>query len=257
MADAVARADEAAFARVLADAPLIVPQAPAEGVSQSAGEPAWAPLTKWVAGAPSILVFTSVAGLGSSMLVGSYEETDYAQLRARWAGPTTWLLVNPGSPIEVRLSVSTIDRALRDESPLLPGWPPASQPADPTSTDQVEQILHDPEYEAGHEEYLDALCGSRAIVPVWRPVDHPEELLEPDFPWHVTGGPQTPTIEVFTAEETFAANHRDRWGVRAPFLMLMLAWPRGHALSVNPGGPVKMFWPADQVPLLQRRAIAD
>ena len=255
MADAVARGDEEAYLHALASARLIVPQVLAEGVVQQEGAEVWQPLTRSVAGQIALVVFTSLAGLGSSMLVGSYEEVTYPQLRERWAGPATWLLVNPGSPIEGRLPVAAVDRALRGEAAptVAPATTPVSGVAEPTI--DVDRILNDPEHEVSREEYLEALCESRVILLTRRPVESPEALLEPDFPWHVTGPPQAPVIEAFTSEAAFSAAYPGRSGVETPFLMLMLAWPDGHSLLVNPEGPVRMAWPADQIHLLARRAV--
>jgi hypothetical protein len=36
----------------------------------------------------------------------------------------------------------------------------------------------------------------------------------------------------------------------------MLAWPGGHALSVNPGGRVRMVCAADEVAVIQQQAVA-
>ena len=252
MADAVARGDMAAYVHALALATLILPRVLAEGVAQHEGRETWQPLTRPVDGRTAIVVFTSLAGMGSSVFVGSYEEISYADLRAQWAGPATLLLVNPGSPIEGRLSVATIDRILAGDTPTPVADAEAAEARPPEST--MDAILHDPEYEASRDEYIAALCEARVIVPTQRQTA-PESVLEPDFPGHDTGAAQSPTIEVFTSREAFAAAYPDSWSVEIPFLLLMLAWPQGHALSVNPGTPVRMYWPADHVHLLARRAV--
>ena len=118
----------------------------------------------------------------------------------------------------------------------------------------LDRVLNDPEYLADPDEYLEALLDAMVIVPTAREVDYPDEVLTPNFPWRVAGEADPPTIDVFTSPEVFADTYPASPSVRMPFLLLMISWPEGHALSVNPGGPVRMSWPAHKIHELQRLA---
>lgn len=251
MADAVERGDSTEFFRIFVAAELHLPQVPEEGVVLREGAEQWAPLTRQLGGTTAVPVFTSVEGMGSAVFVGSYAVTSYPELRDRWVQPGWWLAINPGLPIESHVPVAAVDRLASGELGLVDGQlVPAGAATDP------DLVLPDPEHETSLEEYLETLLDSTVVLPAARAVDYPDELLTPGFPWRPAGPADAPTIEVFTTVDGCDAAYPGLPRVRMPFLMLMIAWPDGHALSVNPGGPVRMVWPADQIRLLQQRAIA-
>lgn len=275
---AAARGDGDEFLRVFAAAELYLPQVPKEGVVIRAQE--WRPLTRQVAGRVSVPVFTSLAAMGAVVFAGSYAVTRYDELADHGVSPDWWLDINPGTPIEAHLPAAAVGQVVRGtlsvvEDRLFPSEDDADDVAYPVDEPLVDdlygpivpdRVLHDPAFMATHDETDEALLGSTVVVPTTREVvDLPGELSRPGFPWRragpssaATADPATadrPTIEAFTTDDRFVSAYPESPGVRVPFPVLMAAWPEGHALFVNPGSPVSMVYPADQVPVLRRRAI--
>jgi len=260
MSQAVAEGDSTAFLHSFVSAELYLPQVPRQGVVLREGAEQWVPLTQQAGGFPAIPVFTSLSGMGSKVVAGRYEVTSFAEVRDRWAQPDWWVAINPGLPIDAHLPFDAVDKLISGELVVVDGQlvrpdevtrgeesPPGADP---------DRVLNDPDYPSTRDEYLDALLDATVIVPTGREVDYPDELMEPDFPWLRSGTADAPTIEVFTSAEGCAQAYPGRPTARMPFLLLMLAWPSGHALSVNPGGRVQMVCPAEEVPILQRQAAA-
>lgn len=135
--------------------------------------------------------------------------------------------------------------------------PPDGPKPEPEPVADPDRVLHDPTYPAGRDEYHDALLEATVVVPTAREVDTPEAVLDPDSPWLRASWREVPAIEAFTDADEFARSHPGQPSVTMPFLLLMLAWPAGHALSINPGGRVRMECTLEEVSVLQRRAVAN
>jgi hypothetical protein len=265
MSQAVADGDSTEFLRRFVSAELYLPQVPREGVVLREGAEEWVPLIRHVGGFPAIPVFTSLAGMGSAVVVGKYEVTGFAEVRDRWAEPDWWVAINPGLPIDASLPFDAVDRLISGDLVVVDG-----RLVRPDQLDAVEvpgaggaepgydpdRVLNDPSYPGTRDQFLAALLDATVSVPTTRAVDDPDDLLEPDFPWLPSRTGPTPTIEVFTSADECARAYPDRPSVRVPFLLLMIAWPDGHALSVNPAGPVRMVCSADEVSILRQQAIA-
>jgi hypothetical protein len=260
MAQAVADGDSTEYLRSFVAAELYLPQVPKPGVGLREGSGEWVPLIQHVSGFPAIPLFTSLAGMGSAVVVGRYEVTSFAEVRDRWAEPDWWVAINPGLPIDAYLPFDAVDRLISGELVVVDGRLVRPDELDPVGEPPPEvdpdRVLNDPDYPSSRDEYLEALLDATVLVPTTREVDDPEELLEPGFPWLLSRTAETPTIEVFTTAEELGRAYPDRPGVAVPFLLLMLAWPGGHALSVNPGGRVRMVCAADEVAVIQQQAVA-
>ncbi|QSB16807.1 SseB family protein [Natronosporangium hydrolyticum] len=261
MADALEQADDAAYFRAFLAAELYLPQVPDDTATQTEGAEQWLPLTTAVNGQIALPIFTSLAAMGSQVIVGKYEVTTFAELCDRWAQPDWLLEINPGSPIEALATVGLVAAAARREATLIDSGDATQEPdtrQEPESASDHRRALYDPGYERGTQAFETALLDTTVVVPTTRDVDFPDESLQPGFPWRVVEGlTGEPTIEVFTHEAGFRDAHPGTPYARMPFLMLMLGWPDGHGLTVNPDGPVAARWSAHLVPELQRRAVAD
>lgn len=260
MSQAVAEGDSRKFLRTFVSAELYLPQIPKERAGRRDGAEEWVPLVQHVSGFPAIPVFTSLAGMGSAVVVGRYEITSFAEVRDRWAGLDSWVAVNPGLPIDAHLPFDAVDRLISGELVMVEG-----QLVRPDQVDQIEEpqpevdpdrVLNDPDYPSSRDEFLEALLDATVIVPTTHEVDDPDQLLEPDFPWLLSRAAGAPTIDVFTSVDDYARAYPGRPSVTTPFLLLMLAWPSGRALSVNPGGRVRMVCAADEVSTIQQQAVA-
>lgn len=129
MSRAVADGDAAEFFRRLIAAELYLPQVPRDGVVLREGAEEWIPVVQQVSGFPAVAVFTSLAGMGSTMVVARYEVTRFAEVRERWAGPDWWVAVNPGLPIDANLPFDAVDRLAAGELVMVEG---RLVPADPS-----------------------------------------------------------------------------------------------------------------------------
>lgn len=237
---------------------------PREGVILREGAQEWVPLTRQVGDYLVVPVFTSLAGPASAMAVQTYDVTSFAELREQWAGPDLWVAVNLGLPTEACVPFDAVDPLISGEVVLIDGdlvevdeldeLPPMFRAAPERDPDRM---LNDPAYRGSRDEYVEALLDARVIVPTTRAVDDTEVLAGPDSPWLLTESADAPTVEVFTSADEFTRAHPGRTSVSVPFLLLMLTWPSGCALFVNPGGRVRMRCSAEEVRTLRQEALAE
>ena len=251
--DALDNEDERAFFLTFARAELSLPQVPDPDPVSPEDAQAWQPLTRPMAGYTAVPVFTSVESMRSADIETKYATTSYAGLRDLGVSPEWLLAINPGTMIEAYLPMATIDRLLQESEATGEPSAPADEAEDLWEDLGLDpdQILNDPENRASLDVYLEALMEATVIVPTAREADFEAEVLTPEFPWRPARGKDTPTIEIFSSPQEFAAAYPGSPHVRMPFLLLMLSWPEGHALAVNPGGRVRMNWPADRIPELR------
>lgn len=236
MAQAVAAGDRQEYFRLLALAPLYLPQRLSD-VGSGAGQRL---MTGQLFGHTFLFVFTSLEGLASltAAAADGYTETTYAELRRKWPDPLWRLAVNVGSPIDAYLPVESVPAAALGEVTV------------PTVAEVVAESATDEE-NVDVDAYLRSLLDSVVLVPVTREVPHPNAILEPNFPWLVTGAPQAPVIEIFTAEELLAQAHPGPVpSVPVALPVVLSMWPPDHDLALDPGTPQRLDLPADQVAAL-------
>ena len=174
-----------------------------------------------------------------SRLADAYTVTSYQELREKWPVPEWRLAVNPGFPIDAYSSIESVAAAAAGEEPvptaaelIVDGI--AEDPQRPVALDPHE-LLTEAAERADVDGYVDALLDADVVVPTTREVTDPEDLTGPEAPWYRAG-------------PTGAAGDRGvhlGGGVRAgpprpprvivPFVALLMMWPEGHGLSVNPG----------------------
>jgi hypothetical protein len=250
LATALARDDRAGFFQVVADADLYLPQR--SGSDATGQEQDF--VTVALFGQTVLPVFTSIEGLAAAMagLADAYTVTSYPELCDKWPVPQWRLAVNPGSPIDAYLPVEAVEAAARGELVVPTAGEAivdAAAEADPAARAAAldpHQALVEAASQADPDGYVDALLDCVVVVPTAREVSDPQPP-GPDFPWRPAGPAEDPAIEVFTSAEAFTAAYPEQPGVTMPFVILLTAWPDGHALAVNPGGPAGLVVPADQV----------
>ncbi|HEU4422588.1 MAG TPA: SseB family protein, partial [Pilimelia sp.] len=164
-----------------------------------------------------------------------YTVTTCAELRRKWPDPRWRLAVNAGSPIDAYLPIDAVEAAAVGDVAI------------PTAAEVAA------EGEGGLEVdgYVRSLLDAVVLVPTTRAVDDPNEILDPGFPWLVTGSPQEPVIELFTAEELLTRAYPGPVPSIAAALPVVLSmWPQGHDLSLDPRTPQQLDLPADHVQML-------
>ncbi|HET6215140.1 MAG TPA: SseB family protein [Micromonosporaceae bacterium] len=245
--NALAAGDRRGYFRILRTVPLYLPLLASEGDDPGAQRF----VTARLFGITFLPVFTSVEGMSGYVgdAADAYTVTGYAELRDKWPVADWRLAVAPGSPLEAYLPVESVEAAAVGELEI----PTAAQALGAASTagsapraSDVDSALTGAAAGGDARGYLDTLLGAQVFVPTAEPVDGPERLLEPDFPFAVAGTAQAPAIEVFTSIAPIGA----RPAVEVPFIALLTVWPDRHALLVNPGTPHSIELPADEVPLL-------
>lgn len=198
-------------------------------------------------------VFTSLEGLlqAARGVANGYLQTSYPELREKWPAPQWQLAINPGLPIDAYLPVGAVAEAAQGALVV----PTAAEVVvdgiaeDPQRSAALDphELLSEAAKRADVDGYLDALLDASVLVPTTHEVDDPVQALEQGAPWFRGGPSEQPVIEVFTSEEVFQRAHPERPSMVLPFLMLLLAWPKGHGLSINPGDPSSLEVPAAQV----------
>ncbi|SCE91696.1 SseB protein N-terminal domain-containing protein [Micromonospora matsumotoense] len=123
--------------------------------------------------------------------------------------------------------------------------------AAPAGEPDTAALLRDAAERGDSTGYLDGLLDALVVLPTTGPVDDPARLVDPDFPWRAVGTGETRVIEVFTSPERLDRAYPDGTpSLRATMISLLMVWPPGHALAVDPDSPAGITLPADQVPFL-------
>lgn len=245
--DALARDDRREFFRVIASADLYLPQRAADAESGQEF------VTVQMLDHTFLPVFTSVEGMAEVMsrLADAYTVTNYQELREKWPVPEWRLAVNPGFPIDAYSSIESVAAAAAGEEPV----PTAAElivdgisedPRRPVALDPHE-LLTEATARADVDGYVDALLDTDVMVPTTREVTDPEDLTGPEAPWYRAGPPERPVIEVFTSTEAYERAHPDLPHVIVPFVALLMIWPEGHGLAVNPGDATSLDVPSEEV----------
>lgn len=219
-------------------------------------------VTVEVDGSTALPVFTSYEAMAGAVSAAAEAAalTSYPRLREAWPDPGWLLAVDPGLPIEAYLRLDVVERGRRgevgpDDPDLVIGrlgsgdWRP--WPEGPHEALLEAVALGDA------AEYLDALLDSMVTMATTRPAAGPEDYLGPEFPWRPVGPAGSPVVEVFTDPDACAAAYPGVPSLTIRFLVLVLDWPPGHGLAVNPGGPAGLELPAPHVPLLREWVRAD
>ncbi len=253
MADALARGDKRRYFEIVMTSDLFLP-----AFADSHGRGGQQFLAGDMHGQPYLLVFTSAEALLAQVrgAADAHVTVSYAELRRGWPHPHWLLAINPGSPLDAYLSVEDVQRIADGELEI----PQAAEMMEEAVKEMNRSIVDPGDSDAAMRSavergdlrgYFDALSVALLVVPTLRPAE-PEELVEPDFPWRATRGPDGPAIEVFTSVELCtevlgpAAPHVT---IACPFVAA--AWPQGsYAMSVNPHAPHSARLPAGKVPLL-------
>lgn len=234
---ALSRDDRSEFFRLIAAAELYLPQRAGSAADSTSQEF----VTVQMFDHTFLPVFTSVAGMAevTSRVADSYTVTNYAELRAKWPDPQWRLAINPGFPIDAYAPIESVAAAAAGElavstaaDAIVTGV--AEDPQPPSALDPHE-LLAEAAARADVDSYVDALLDADVMVPTTREVTDPEDLTGPSAPWFRGGPPQRPAIEVFTSAEAYERAHPDLAHVIVPFAALLMMWPEGHGLSVNPG----------------------
>ena len=240
MADAVAAGDSTAYFRLVESAQLFLP---GSMVDRAAGVQRF--VTRVMFGHTYVLVFTSVERLTASVagLADASVATTYAELLRHWPDPTWLLAVNPGSPVDAYVHVGAVAHAARGGLPVttaaqLIADADAGLAGSGLQPDAVDAALAEAVRTTDVNAYVHRLLGALVIVPTTAAVTGPAEILEPWFPWRITGGPEAPAVELFTSRAAFArAYPQPAAHVVAAFRFVLTAWPEGCGLSVNPDSP--------------------
>jgi hypothetical protein len=235
MYHALLRADTERYLRIMRDSPLYVP-----AVSRPSRR-----LLTWERGGRAYLpVFTSPDGLGS--LIGTDADTvlqmSYGALTRDWPDPSSWLVLNPTTPIEASGPVDDVSVPLVGADP-----PGAFDPGTVAPANEVEAALAEVLAQGNTPLLLDLLVFAEVLLPTARPVA--EFSADPYFPWAELPI-EEPAIGVFTSRERLAeaAAGADVPYVRVPLLTVAGAWPAPeYALLVNPGSPLRARLPGPQV----------
>lgn len=247
--EALAKDDRTEFFRVIASADLYLPQRSSDADDRE-GQ---AFVTVRMLDHTFLPVFTSVEGMAEVMsrLADAYTVTTYSELREKWPVPKWRLAVNPGFPIDAYSSIESIAAAAAGEEAVATAAEVivdgiVEDPQPPIALDP-HAMLTEAATRADVDGYVDALLDTDVMVPTTREVTDPEDLTGPEAPWYRAGPPERPVIEVFTSEEAYERAHPDLPHVIVPFVALLMIWPEGHGLSVNPGDPTSLDVPADEV----------
>ena len=240
MAQAAAAGDTAAYFQLVESAPLYLPGLTADRV---AGVQRF--VTRVMFGHTYVLAFTSVEGLMAHVgaLADASVATTYEELRRHWPDPGWRLAVNPGMPVDAYVRVESVAEAARGEVRIATAAAMAAQAeADLAGAGRAPRELEAALTEAIRttdvDAYVHLLLGAVVVVPTTAPVAGPAQILQAGFPWRITGGPESPSIDVFTSRAAFARAFPEPVPhVVAAFRFVLTAWPDGCGLAVNPDSP--------------------
>lgn len=261
------------FAEILRSSPLYMP-------TLVDGSPA-----DWPDGLPRfdaehVLVFTSPVTLYRSLAgyARGYEELTFEAIQQRWPDPGCHLLVNPGAPIGVMLTMRQVTDLAEGEEDLVPvedvqdavvdgligevrrqclaelggDEDTAARVLAEVAPNDLEKRLEQAVLDTDFDAFLLALLNSEIIVLTTRAVADPGQIMEPGFPWRVLGDEETPVIPVFSSTALLdqvspEGPHR----IQTSFLDLLAAWPSDeHILCFNPGTTTELVLPGGGVPEL-------
>jgi hypothetical protein len=259
MAKSLAVGDRQGYFRILGVAELYLPQFLDAAVDTDGQRFVTANLF----GHTFLLVFTSLEGMLAQMngVVDGYTMTNYPELRRKWPSQDWRLAVNPGVPIDAYVTIEAVEAAAVGDVSI----PTAAEAI--LDAVAVEQDAHDatgappvePQVEVDEaltaaaargdsDTFLRTLLDAVVIMPTARPLADESELFEPDFPWRPAGAADAPTIEVFTSGGAYAQAYPQRGpSVTAALPFLLALWPKGYALSVNPGTSLAVQLSGDDV----------
>ncbi|MEU3273982.1 SseB family protein [Saccharomonospora sp. NPDC006951] len=245
----------------------------------------------WPEGLPQlddehVLVFTSPVTLFRALAgpARGYEELHYTSLRDRWPDPETQLVVNPGSPIGVFLSVQQVEDLAEGIEKLMP----VEEIQNVVSDTMIEQLRQLCLAELGSDEetaaraltdmipnelerkletavedldfdaFLLALLASDVVTLTTEAVADPRRIARRQFPWRVIGTDEAPIIAVFSSHQVLdkvvpGGPHR----AEISFLDLLATWPGDdYVMCFNPGTTTELTLPGGGVPELAA-AMAD
>jgi hypothetical protein len=237
--------DQTAYFRILAGAPLYLP---ASAEAQRRGSPK---LYSWTTGDLRVVpVYTSLEALahGAGDVADAYAVTTYPELAANWPDPTWKLAVDPQLSIGLFANIDDIARGARGELTVPSATElMAAEVGDVVPANPVEEDLRAARLAGDSEAYVRALVTADVLLPVTRPVADPEEIAEPDFPWHSPRGGSDPAIAVYTSPERLAEGWPDGGPtVLVPFSSVAQFWPdEAAAMAINAGTPLEVTLPAD------------
>ncbi|WP_194904668.1 SseB family protein [Catenulispora rubra] len=240
MARAAAAGDSAAYFRLVESATLYLPGSIAD---RQAGMQRFA--TRVIFGHTYVLAFTSVDGLMAHVaeFADASVATSYEELRRHWPDPGWRLAVNPGTPVDAYVRLESVAEAARGAVHVttvkaLAAQADADLSGSGEAPHELEAALAEAIRTADVDAYVHRLLGALVLVPTTAPVDGPARILEAEFPWRITGGPESPGIEVFTSRAAFTrAFPQPVPYVVAAFRFVLTAWPEGCGLAVDPDSP--------------------
>lgn len=254
LAIALNAGDARAYARTVLSAQLYVAVPPAP---DTAGWPEL--VSELELDGPHLLVFTSLAGLSTVVgrFVENYRETDFATLARFWPDPSVVMALNPGLPINATLPLHVVTGLAEGDQSLIPTAELATVAseeaqdrvraavlaelggADIEPTGPLEALLLAAAHRGDFEAFLDALMEAEVVVPTTTAVTDPDQIIQPDFPWHTTDVGGLPVISIFSSTTLLAAEHQR---VTVPFVAAMAGWPgEEHLLCFNPGTRTELF----------------
>lgn len=286
MAKALAADDQAGFFRILAGTALYLPQSSA--ARDEPGAQTF--VTTDLFGQTFLPVFTSIEAMLPQVTGGAdaYAVTGYAELRDKWPAPHWRLAVNPGTPLDAYVTIETVgqvaagqttvpdalaaleavaeqdalaemaaadrvtdERGLDTPAGLVADFEAALSGATVEPAPDTDALLRAAAESGDTAAFIEVLLGAIVCLPGVAGVDDPARILDPDFEWRVVSHEDEPAIEVFTSVGLLNA----AYPARLPYLpvtlvSLLVGWPDGHLLVVNPGSDLSIVLPADQVPAL-------
>lgn len=211
---ALAADDRRRFARTVRQARWYLPVRRDHEHSPPAGEHGPRYLTRDLLGATYLLVFTSPGSLAATVggVATGCVVTGYDELAAHWPDPSWRLAVNPGTPIDLWVTLDLLAGAAAGDRVL----PSLAPPADPAADGPLDQ-------------FLARFVGAPLLVPTQSP----------------------DRVEVFTSEAALRERYPHGTAtVTRTIPELLLDWPAGQALAIDPGSDTPLVIPADQVPAL-------
>ena len=204
---ALAADDRSRFARTVRHARWYLPVLAADGQRHRY-------LTRDLLGATYLLVFTSPGSLAATVggVATGCVITGYDELAAHWPDPSWRLAVNPGTPIDLWVTLDLLAAAAAGDR-ALPSLAPRPDPAADGPLD----------------EFLGLLVSAPLLVPTQN----------------------ADRVEVFTSEAALRQRYPQGTATVVRTIPELLAdWPAGHALAIDPGSETPLVIPADQVPAL-------
>lgn len=212
---ALAADDRPRFARTVRQARWYMPVLPSEEQ-----RPRY--LTRDLLGTTYLLVFTSPGSLAATVggVATGCVITGYDELAAHWPDPSWRLAVNPGTPIDLWVTLDLLAAAASGDR-VLPSLAPGRDP--------------------GADGPVDWFLSQLVTAP----------LLVPTHPALPTADPPPPRVEVFTSAAALGERYpHGTASVVRTIGELLVDWPAGHALAIDPGSVTALVIPPDQVPAL-------